>query len=341
MSEKNKQELQVAALKNGTVIDHIPSDKLFTVVALLGLQNSDSNITIGNNFESKKLGKKGIIKVADRFFTDEEISRLSVVAPNVKLNIIRDYEVVEKKQVLMPEELRGIVKCANPKCITNNEPMATLFHVIDKEHGILKCHYCEKEQSKEVIMKQDWKPGTMIYPLPAVLVSCGSTEEEYNIITVAWAGTICTNPPMCYISVRPERHSYPILKRNMEFVINLTTRDMAFATDWCGVRSGRDYNKFQEMKLTPGKAKMVSAPIIEESPLCIECRVKEIISLGSHDMFIADVVNVKADDKYLNKETGKFELAGSNPLVYVHGGYFDLGTKIGKFGWSVEKKKKE
>ena len=190
-------------------------------------------------------------------------------------------------------------------------------------------------------MKQDWKPGTMIYPLPAVLVSCVSTEEEYNIITVAWAGTICTNPPMCYISVRPERHSYPILKRNMEFVINLTTRDMAFATDWCGVRSGRDYNKFQEMKLTPGKAKMVSAPIIEESPLCIECRVKEIISLGSHDMFIADVVNVKADDKYLNKETGKFELAESKPLVYVHGGYFDLGTKIGKFGWSVEKKKKE
>ena len=147
----NKQALQVAALKNGTVIDHIPSDKLFTVVALLGLQDSDSNITIGNNFESKKLGKKGIIKVADRFFTDEEISRLSVVAPNVKLNIIRDYEVVEKKQVLMPEELRGIVKCANPKCITNNEPMITLFHVIDKEHGILKCHYCEKEQKREEI----------------------------------------------------------------------------------------------------------------------------------------------------------------------------------------------
>ena len=147
----NKQALQVAALKNGTVIDHIPSDKLFTVVSLLGLQDSDSNITIGNNFESKKLGKKGIIKVADRFFTDEEISRLSVVAPNVKLNIIRDYEVVEKKQVLMPEELRGIVKCANPKCITNNELMTTLFHVIDKEHGILKCHYCEKEQSKEGI----------------------------------------------------------------------------------------------------------------------------------------------------------------------------------------------
>ena len=183
-------------------------------------------------------------------------------------------------------------------------------------------------------MKQDWKPGTMIYPLPALLVSCGSTEEEYNIITVAWAGTIC-------ISVRPERHSYPILKRNMEFVINLTTKSMAFATDWCGVRSGKDYNKFEEMKLTPGKAKIVSAPIIEESPLCIECRVKEIISLGSHDMFIADVVNVKADDKYLNAETGKFELSEANPLVYVHGGYFELGPKIGKFGWSVEKNRSQ
>lgn len=188
-------------------------------------------------------------------------------------------------------------------------------------------------------MKQDWKPGTMIYPLPAALVTCDSCEEEYNIITVAWVGTICTNPPMCYISVRPERHSYPILKKNMEFVINLTTKDMAFATDWCGVRSGKDYNKFQEMKLTPGKAAMVQAPLIEESPLCIECRVKEIVALGSHHMFIADVVNVKADDKYLNSETGKFELAQSNLLVYAHGGYYELGEKIGKFGWSVEKKK--
>ena len=146
-----KKELQVAALENGTVIDHIPSDKVFTVVALLGLENKDSNITIGNNFESKKLGKKGIIKVADRYFSDEEVSRLSVVAPNVKLNIIRHYEVVEKKQVLMPDELKGIVKCNNPKCITNNEPMETWFHVIDKEQGILKCHYCEKEQQKDNI----------------------------------------------------------------------------------------------------------------------------------------------------------------------------------------------
>ena len=127
-----KKELQVAALENGTVIDHIPSDKLFTVVALLDLQHMDSNITIGNNFESKQLGKKGIIKIADRFFSDEEVSRLSVVAPNMKLNIIRNYEVVEKKDVIMPEELKGIVRCNNPKCITNNEPMETWFHLIDK-----------------------------------------------------------------------------------------------------------------------------------------------------------------------------------------------------------------
>ena len=147
----NKEELQVAALQNGTVIDHIPTDKLFTIVSLLGLKNSDLNITIGNNLPSKKLGKKGIIKVADRFFTDEEISRLSVVAPNVQLNIINNYEVVEKKQVIMPDVIKGIVKCSNPKCITNNEPMTTIFHVINKENGVLKCHYCEKEQNKESV----------------------------------------------------------------------------------------------------------------------------------------------------------------------------------------------
>ena len=147
----NKEELQVVALKNGTVIDHIPTDKLFTVVSLLGLKNSESNITIGNNLTSKKLGKKGLIKVADRFFTDEEISRLSVVAPNVKLNIIHNYEVVEKKQVIMPDVVKGIVICNNPKCITNNEPMTTIFHVISKENGTLKCHYCEKELNKEAV----------------------------------------------------------------------------------------------------------------------------------------------------------------------------------------------
>ena len=150
MSDK-KQELQVAALENGTVIDHIPSEKLFTVVQLLGIEHMKTNITIGFNLDSKKLGKKGIIKIADKFFCDEEINRISVVAPSVKLNIIRDYEVVEKKEVQMPDELHEIVKCANPKCITNNEPMPTLFHVTDKEHCIVKCHYCEKEQKREEI----------------------------------------------------------------------------------------------------------------------------------------------------------------------------------------------
>lgn len=149
-----KEALQVAALKEGTVIDHIPADKLFTVVNLLQLQKTEQSITIGNNFESQRLGKKGFIKVADRFFTDEEISRLSVVAPNVRLNIIRNYEVVEKKQVIMPDELCGIVKCANPKCITNNEPMKTIFHVTDKDNGVLRCHYCEKEQNKEALKLQ-------------------------------------------------------------------------------------------------------------------------------------------------------------------------------------------
>ena len=189
--------------------------------------------------------------------------------------------------------------------------------------------------------KQIWKPGNMLYPLPAVMVSTADKSGKSNIITVAWTGTVCTNPAMLYISVRPERYSYPIIQKNMEFVINLTTKDMAYATDWCGVRSGKDYNKFEEMKLTPGKAKVVKAPIIEESPVSIECRGEENIPLGSHHMFIAEVVNVQADDCYLDKDSGKFELANADPLVYLHGGYFELGEKIGKFGWSVEKKRKK
>lgn len=142
----NKKERLVAAIKNGTVIDHIPSDKTFQVVSLLGLLQVKSPVTIGYNYPSTKVGSKGIIKVSDKFFTDDEISRLSVVAPNVVLNVIHDYEVTEKKTVETPDELRGIVKCNNPKCITNNEPMHTIFHVVDKAHGILKCHYCDKEQ---------------------------------------------------------------------------------------------------------------------------------------------------------------------------------------------------
>ena len=190
-------------------------------------------------------------------------------------------------------------------------------------------------------MKQDWKPGTMIYPLPAVMISCGSTPEEHNIFTVSWVGTISSDPPMCYISVRPSRHSYEIIKRNGEFVINLTTEDLARATDWCGVRSGKDHNKFQEMKLTPGKATIVNAPVIEESPICIECRVKEIIPLGSHDMFISDVVNVRADEQYLHPETGRFDMQKARLMAYSHGHYYALGNKIGKFGWTVQKKKKK
>ncbi len=188
-------------------------------------------------------------------------------------------------------------------------------------------------------MKIDWKPGTMIYPVPAVMVSVGSTEEEYNIITIAWVGTICSNPPLCYISVRPERHSYSILKKNMEFVINLTTTKLAYATDWCGVKSGRDFNKFQEMKLTPGKAHVINAPIIEEAPLCIECRVRDIMSLGSHDMFIAEVVNIQADEQFINPDTGAFDIAKADLLALAHGKYFGLGDFIGKLGWSVKKKK--
>ena len=190
-------------------------------------------------------------------------------------------------------------------------------------------------------MKHNWKPGNMIYPLPAVLVSCGSELSEYNVLTVAWVGTLCTNPPMCYISVRPERYSYPIIQKNMEFVINLTTKDMAYATDWCGVRSGKDYNKFEDMKLTPGKAKVVKAPIIEESPVSIECRVKEIIPLGSHHMFIAEVVNVQADDCYLDKDSGKFELANADPLVYLHGGYLNWEKKLVNSGGLWRRKGKK
>lgn len=187
--------------------------------------------------------------------------------------------------------------------------------------------------------KVNWKPGNMVYPLPAVLVSCGETPEEHNLITISWTGTICTNPPMCYISVRPERHSYDIIKKRGEFVINLTTKAIAKETDWCGVKSGRDFDKFKETGLTPGKAEVVNCPIVEEAPISIECRLKEVVSLGSHDMFIADVVNVIADEQYIHPETNAFSLADSDPIAYSHGHYFTLGEKIGKFGWSVMKPK--
>jgi flavin reductase (DIM6/NTAB) family NADH-FMN oxidoreductase RutF len=188
--------------------------------------------------------------------------------------------------------------------------------------------------------KADWKPGTMIYPLPAVLVSCGTHVDEYNIITISWVGTLCTNPPLCYISVRPERHSHHLIEQAGDFVINLTNEAMAFATDWCGVRSGKDHQKFEAMQLTPGKSKTVQAPIIMEAPLSIECRIKEKISLGSHDMFIAEVLNIQADEQYIDQETGQFNMKAAKLIAYSHGHYYRLGEEIGKFGWSVQKKSK-
>lgn len=189
--------------------------------------------------------------------------------------------------------------------------------------------------------KVDWKPGNMIYPLPAVMVSLGASPEEYNIITIAWTGILCSDPPLCYISVRPERHSHAILTRTREFVINLTTRKLAFATDWCGVRSGRQYRKFEEMHLTPGPAAEVQAPIIVEAPINIECRVQEIRRMGTHDMFLAEIVNVKADTQYIDPRTGAFDLAKAEPIAFAHGQYFALGQLIGRFGFSVQKKRKK
>ena len=186
-----------------------------------------------------------------------------------------------------------------------------------------------------------WKPGTMIYPLPAVMVSCGSEPAEYNIITISWTGTICTDPAMCYISVRPSRHSHNIIKKNGCFVINLTTKSLAYATDWCGVKSGKNNDKFRETGLTPVPAMNIKAPMIKESPVNIECIVKEIKQLGSHDMFISEVVAIHADGKYYDEKSGIFRLISAEPVCYLHGKYYETGKLVGKFGFSVEKKKKK
>ena len=185
--------------------------------------------------------------------------------------------------------------------------------------------------------KKKWKAGTFEYPIPAVMVSCGDMEKS-NIITVAWTGIINTNPAMVYISVRQSRYSYNIIKENMEFVINLTTEKLANATDWCGVKSGANVDKFKEMKLTKEKANMVKAPLIKESPVSIECKVKKIVPLGSHDMFIAEVLCIDADDKYID-DNGAFDISKCKLIAYANGGYYSLGKKIGKFGYSVQKKK--
>lgn len=187
--------------------------------------------------------------------------------------------------------------------------------------------------------KQTWKAGNMLYPLPAVMVSAVDTEGKANIITVAWAGTVCTNPPMVSISVRPERYSYHMIQETKEFVINLTTEKLAYATDYCGVRSGREVDKFTEMKLTKEAADVVKAPLIGESPVNIECRVVKTEELGSHHMFLAEVLAVHVDDSYLD-EKNRFALEKTDPIVYVHGEYFSLGQLLGSFGYSVKKNSK-
>lgn len=183
----------------------------------------------------------------------------------------------------------------------------------------------------------NFKPGNMLYPVPAVLVSVGNKKGECNLFTVAWTGTVCSDPPMVSISVRKSRYSYDMIKETGEFVINLTTKDLAFATDYCGVKSGRDEDKWQACKLHKLQSTVVSVPSLRESPVSIECRVKQILELGTHDMFLAEVAAVTVDDVYLD-ENGKFRFLDANPLTYSHGEYFTLGECIGKFGYSVKKK---
>lgn len=188
-------------------------------------------------------------------------------------------------------------------------------------------------------MKQQWKPGTMVYPAPAALVSCGCYPHgQYNLLTVAWTGTVCTAPPMLYISVRPSRFSYSIIKENMEFTLNLTTREMVRQTDWCGVKSGREYDKWQQTGLHPEAGVNVASPSVAESPLSIECKVRDIISLGSHDMFLADVITLLADEQFIDPDTGAFDLARSGLTAWCHGKYYALGQMLGHFGFSIKKK---
>lgn len=188
--------------------------------------------------------------------------------------------------------------------------------------------------------KQYWKPGNMLYPVPVVMVSCARDGGKPNIITVAWNGTVNTDKPMVYISVRKSRYSYDMIKETGEFVINLVTKELAFAADYCGVRSGRDVDKFEEMKLTPLESRHIGAPGIKESPVNIECRVTKVIPLGSHDMFLAETAGVTVDDRYMD-ESGKFHLNDSGLVAYSHGEYFELGKRLGKFGYSVQKRAKK
>lgn len=193
-------------------------------------------------------------------------------------------------------------------------------------------------QEDFVYRKQEWKPGNMLYPVPAVMVTVADKAGRDNIITVAWTGTICTNPPMAYISVRPERFSYQMIAQTGEFVINLTTRELTYATDYCGVKSGRDIDKFAALHLTRQKASKVAPPLIGESPVNMECRVTQCIELGSQHMFLAEVVAVHASEAYMDK-SGKFHLEQAEPIIYSHGAYYGLNDILGTFGYSVKKKK--
>lgn len=191
------------------------------------------------------------------------------------------------------------------------------------------------------LVKVTWKPGTMLFPLPVVMVTCGDRESISNIITIAWTGIVCTNPPMCYISVRPERFSYPLLEKYGEFGVNLTTKDLAFATDWCGIHSGKDVDKFKEMQLTPFAGTLIKAPLIAESPVNLECKITEIKPLGSHHMFLAEIILVHASQCHVSTKTEAFHLDRANPICYSHGKYFQTGQFIGNFGFSVKKKRKK
>ena len=187
--------------------------------------------------------------------------------------------------------------------------------------------------------KDLWKQGKMLYPVPAVMVTVGDGNKKDNIITIAWTGTINSDPPMVSISVRKSRYSHDLLMENGEFVVNLVTRELTFAMDYCGVKSGRDTDKFADMKLTRGEGRTVSVPVIAESPVNIECKVTQVLELGSHDMFLAEVTGVQADEKYMD-ENGKFDLRKADLIAYSHGQYYTLGENIGKFGYSVQKKRK-
>ncbi len=210
--------------------------------------------------------------------------------------------------------------------------------MIRKKKNVMESHK-ENADKKNKVNKISWKAGNMLYPLPAIMVSLTDKEGNSNIITLAWAGTICTNPPMLSVSIRPERYSYDIIKETGEFVVNLTTKELTYATDYCGVKSGRDVDKFKEMKLTKLASEKIKAVAIAESPVNIECKVREIMELGSHSLFIADVVNVRVDGKLLD-EKGRFNLAKSELIAYSHGRYYELGKELGTFGYSIRKEDK-